>query len=145
MPIEHEVDIRQHLLRVRRWGNISTHDEAGACRDRAKDPLIVPGIPVLVDCTHIEPADSTEVIRYLADCISQIAAELRCGPLAIVVSTDVEYGMSRMYMAYTEMAHQETNVFRSEKEALDWLGKKCARIFDTAANRGLIPEPAQGV
>lgn len=121
MPIEHTVDTTNGLLRVRRWGHITTHDETRAGEERAKDPLVVPGIPVLVDCTAIEPADTTETVRYLADCSSRLAAELQCGPLAIVVATDVEFGMARMYMAYTNLSHPLTNVFRTEEAALDWL------------------------
>jgi len=29
--------------------------------------------------------------------------------------------MARMYMAYTELSHPNTNLFRSESEALEWL------------------------
>jgi len=62
MPVEHVVDFERHLLRVRRWGHISTHDETKACEDRKNDEAVVPGIPVLVDCTAVEPADSPETI-----------------------------------------------------------------------------------
>ena len=128
MPVEHWVDVPMNLLRVRRWGHISTQDESQACRDRERDPLVVPGIRVLVDCTKVEPADSVETIKYIADCTTRIAADLQCGPLAIVVSTDVEYGMARMYMAYTDRVHPETNVFRSEGDALKWLNINTAKL-----------------
>ena len=121
MPVEHTVDTDLNLLRVRRWGDISTHDEIKACEDRKRDPLVVPGIPVLVDCTGVYPADKTETIRYIADCTTRIANDLHCGPMGIVVNSDVEYGMARMYMAYTDLIHPNTDVFRSEEEALGWL------------------------
>lgn len=121
MPIEHKVDPVLGILRVRRWGDVSTQDEARACAVRAADPQVVPGIKVLVDCTGVEPPDTTEMVKYVADCTTRIAARLRCGPLAIVVKTDVEYGMANMYLAYTDLAHPDTAVFRSEEEALAWL------------------------
>lgn len=122
MPIEHRVDVNANLLRVRRWGAVSTQDEEQAFASRKSDPLIVPGIPVLVDSTGVEPPDSPEVVKYIADCTTRIAADLRCGPLAIVVATDVQFGMARMYQAFTDLAHPRTCVFRSEPEALAWLG-----------------------
>jgi hypothetical protein len=94
MPINHRID--SGWLLVERTGHISTHDEQGAIEARMKDPKIVTGIPVLVDCRKVEPADSTEVVQYLADHITSHARHLKCGPLAIVVSTDVEYGMANV-------------------------------------------------
>jgi hypothetical protein len=121
MPITHEVDVARNLMRVRRWGSITSQDEEAAARLRREDPLVVAGIKVVVDCTEVEPPDTTEVVKYLADQAAAQASRLNCGPLAIVVSSDVEYGMARMYMAYTEMEHPWTNVFRSMDEALAWL------------------------
>lgn len=123
MPIKHTVSADGKLMRVRRWGHISTHDEEKAYHERLGDPRVVPGIAVLADCTEVEPPDTTATVKYLADFTSHIAAELQCGPLAIVVSSDVEYGMARMYMAYTELRHPRTEIFRSESEALAWLAQ----------------------
>ena len=121
MPIQHMVDPETGILHVLRWGHISTHDEEGACRDRSEDPLISPGISVLVDCTKVEPADSSETVRYISDCVIKNASALQCGPVAIIVSTDVEYGMARMYMALTDLAHHNTEIFRDRDSALAWL------------------------
>jgi hypothetical protein len=124
MPIEHPVDTKTHLLRVRRWGHISLQEETQAFRERAEDPLVVPGMPVLVDCTGVLPPDSTRMIKYLADHTAKIAADLQCGPLALIVASDIEYGMARMYISYTVVEHPHTNVFRSEVEAMEWLSIK---------------------
>lgn len=121
MPIEHKVDAETGILHVRRWGHISTHDEERACRDRSRDPLFINGISVLVDCTKVDPADSTETVRYIADCVIKNASTLKCGPVAIIVSSDVEYGMARMYMAFTELAHPNTEIFRDRDSALAWI------------------------
>ena len=94
MPIEHRIDESTGILRVRRWGHISTHDERKACDERAADPKIVPGILVLVDCTAVEPPDSVEIVKYVANCATSVAAQLGCGMLAIIVAPDVEYGMA---------------------------------------------------
>jgi hypothetical protein len=128
VPIEHQVDEKTGILNVRRWGNITARDEIDALMSRAEDPLVIPGIPVLVDCREVDPPDSTEMIQYLANKIIFIAAELDCGPVAIVVSSDVEYGMARMYMALAELDHPNIDVFRSMDNALRWLNKKRHRV-----------------
>ena len=128
MPIEHTVDEKTGIMHVRRWGKITTHDEKAALEKRKNDPLVVPNIPVIVDCRKVDPPDSIEVVRYLADMATTIAAELDCGPVAIVVSSDVEYGMARMYMGLTVLKHPNTRVFRKYNNALIWLLKQSNKI-----------------
>ena len=134
MPIEHKVDEKTGIMHVRRWGAITTHDEEAAIKKRNEDQLVVPGIPVIVDCREVDPPDSSEVVRYIADMTTAIAAELDCGPLAIVVGSDVEYGMARMYMALTELKHPDTIVFRSYDNALKWLRQKSKKLSPNSSN-----------
>lgn len=134
MPIEHKVDEKTGIMHVRRWGAITTHDEEAAIKKRNEDQLVVPGIPVIVDCREVDPPDSSEVVRYIADMTTAIAAELDCGPLAIVVGSDVEYGMARMYMALTELKHPDTIVFRSYDNALKWLRQKSKKFGPNSSN-----------
>ena len=108
MPIVHTVDTSLNILRVTRSGTISTQDEDEAFRVRKVDPLVTVGIPVLVDSRDVTPSDSTEVVTYLAKVTSEIAQKLGCGPLALVVSSDVEFGMARMFMALVELKHPRT-------------------------------------
>lgn len=121
MPIEHNVDEKTRTLYVRRWGEITAHDEEIALQKRKEDPLIVPNMSVIVDCREVYPPDTTEVVQYLANKVTALVAEIDCGPVAIVVSSDVEYGMARMYMALTELKHPSTMVFRNFNKALKWL------------------------
>jgi hypothetical protein len=121
MPIFHVVDSEREILFVTRSGSILTQDEEAARRQREADPRIVPGMAVLVDCRAVEPPDSPQVVRYLADNIERLAARLRCGPVAVVVSGDAEYGMARMYQSLTDPVHPQTLVFRDYDQALRWL------------------------
>ena len=121
MPIDHIVDKKTGIMHVRRWGEITTQDEENALIKRRQDPLVVPGISVLVDCREVDPPDTTEVTNHIAARVSAIAEELHCGPVAIVVSSDTEYGMARMFVALTELKHSNKAIFRCYDEALDWL------------------------
>ena len=121
-------------MHVRRWGEITAHDEDAALIKRQQDPLVVPGISVLVDCREVDPPDATEVTNHIADRVSAMAEELYCGPVAIVVSSDVEYGMARMFIALTELKLPNTAVFRSYDEALDWLYKQFDSLFLSVNN-----------
>jgi hypothetical protein len=124
VPIEHKVNQETGVMHVRRWGAVATHDEEVALKMRRKDPLVVANMPVIVDCREVEPPDTVEVVQYIAGKTTRLAAALACGPVAIVVSSDVEYGMARMYMALTELKHSNTMVFRNYDNALKWLRKQ---------------------
>jgi len=127
MPITHRVDPHARILFVTRSGSIDSQDEKKAHRERQADPLVVPGIRVLVDCRAVEPCDSPEMVRYLADRITTLANGFQCGPVAIAVATDVQYGMARMYQALTDLSHPDTMVFQVYGEALEWLRTRAVR------------------
>ncbi len=121
MPITHRVDPDTRILFVTRSGSIDSQDEVKARRERQTDPLVVPGIRVVVDCREVNPCDSPEAVRNLADQITTLAEKLRCGPVAIVVATDIQYGMARMYQALTDLSHPDTTVFHDYGEAVEWI------------------------
>jgi hypothetical protein len=127
MPITHHVDRERNILFVTRSGAIDVREEQQAFRERGKDPLVVPGIPVLADCTEVNPPDTPAVIKYLGYLTSVIAKRSKRGPLAIVVGTDVEYGMARMYLGLTEWQSPDTEIFRSADEALEWLKRAAGK------------------
>ena len=134
MPIDHMVDTTTGVMHVRRWGKITAGQEDTALRKRREDPLVLPGIPVIVDCRDVDPPDSTELTNHIAARISALAEELNCGPVAIVVGSDVEYGMARMYAALTALTHPNTAVFRNYDEALDWLDKQSDLLLKSVSN-----------
>jgi SpoIIAA-like len=78
---------------------------------------------VLVDktqlaMTHLPQHELREIARHFA----RMSAELGNGRAAILVATDVAFGIVRMWEAYVE-GHVEfgTRAFRSRDEALAWL------------------------
>jgi hypothetical protein len=109
------------ILVLERSGTISTSDEDVNLQKRLKDVKVVPGMRVLVDSQGVVHGDSVDVVRHLAAIARATAAQLECGALALVVRSDVEYGMARMYMALTDDHHPNQAVFRSVDEALSWL------------------------
>ncbi|MBI1371862.1 MAG: hypothetical protein GC159_03760 [Phycisphaera sp.] len=126
MPITHRIAPDEGIMYVTRSGAIDTQDEIAALDARKADPDFRPGLGVLVDCRDVKPDDSVEVIHYLAKHANQHAERLRCGAVAIVVSTDVEFGMARMYEMLTEATHPHTEVFRDPDAALAWLRERLA-------------------
>jgi hypothetical protein len=121
MPVTYHVDPTTGVLHVKRSGEVSAEEDEMSFEARLADAAVMEGIPVLVDCAEIEPADSVERVHCMAERVTWNAHRLKCGPVAILVSSDVEFGMARMYMALTDHVHPHTMVFRDRHEALEWL------------------------
>ena len=133
MPVTHYVDTDRNLLFVRRSGRTSPDEEEASFRARKEDPAITPGISVFVDSRDVDPPDSPETIQRVAHNVAQNAARLQCGRTAILVATDVQYGMARMFMALTDLVHPDVEVFRDEQEALQWLTRQSEPVPGAAA------------
>jgi len=121
MPVTHYVDSKRNILFVTRSGRTNPEEEAASFHARKNDPAVSPGIPVFVDSRGVDPPDSPETIQQVAVNVAENAARLECGRTAILVGSDVQYGMARMFMALTELIHPNVEVFRDEQTALEWL------------------------
>ncbi|HRX20016.1 MAG TPA: hypothetical protein P5135_13270 [Gemmatimonadales bacterium] len=121
MPIRHTIDARAGRIRVIRSGAISLHDENDAYRARLADPLYRSGLDVLVDSREVDPPDDARTVRHVADHVARHATALRCRRVALVVGSEVMYGMARMYQILSEEWYPDTAVFRELEAAEAWL------------------------
>jgi hypothetical protein len=82
-------------------------------------------IALLVDTTRSEVLGtrSPSQIRLVAQALAPYAERIG-GRVAIVAAEDIHFGLSRMGSVYSESVGVEAEVFRTEEEALVWLGAK---------------------
>jgi len=85
-------------------------------------------IALLVDTTRSEVLGtrSPGQIRLVAQALAPYSERIG-GRCAIVATEDIHFGLSRMGSVYSESVGVETEVFRTEEEALVWLGAKANR------------------
>ena len=84
----------------------------------------------LTDVTAVTKLDlSTESINIIANlCIE--ASKVNPDPIvAIAANRDLMYGLARMYEALVDRTDWETMVFRSKKEAVEWIRKRVIEKF----------------
>jgi len=69
---------------------------------------------------------SSEETEAMINYIQQHAEKRSGGKTAILVSKDLEYGISRMARTFAELKNIpfEMEIFRSIEEAIQWLGEK---------------------
>lgn len=71
------------------------------------------------DVSHI----TSDILQKFIRRSVSFGSQHKGGRVAVFASKDLQYGLARMSKAFTEMesAPYSFNVFRSRKEALDWL------------------------
>ena len=136
MPGGYIIHSARSLVLSRAWDVLTGADLIRHARILAADPGFQPHFSQLCDMR-----DVTE-IRADAAGIRELAALNPFGAgsrRALVVASDVVFGMARMYQILTEPSPDEFELFRDFDKALDWLG-----VADAKAEllRGLSEAPA---
>jgi len=118
MPISMSIDHARRQVVARVSGpvtlaDISSHLES----ERAEG-----GLPFgeLMDGRGSQPDISPAEIREIVGILRQYGSTTRLGPTAIIVGTDLEYGMIRMLEMLAEDLC-EIRPFREQEEAESWL------------------------
>lgn len=113
MPFDYTIIPEQQLVEVRFRGAVQVNDLAEARARVTGDPAHQPGFALLIDMRDADlSVMAGENLRRRAGSPPTARA------MAILVSTDLGYGMARMY----ELASAgRVAVFRSYEEAVAWL------------------------
>jgi hypothetical protein len=119
MPADFRIEQEQRLIRTRAWGVLSDAETLTHYSEIAHHPAFDPTFNLLCDLrgvTFIEAAPHT--LRDLA----RLSTFARGTRRAFIVSVDEHFGLARMLQAFCELQGTEVGVFRSMREAHDWLG-----------------------
>jgi hypothetical protein len=129
MPIDIRVDCAEHVRYSLVTGIVTAADIVDAYERVVGDPGFDPTLNVLADTRGVERVDiSVGSVRLLAERRARDERVLRGQPrVAVVVGTDVVFGLARMYEAYRDDQGDERGdakrylVCRTMKEARQWL------------------------
>ena len=85
------------------------------------DPRFRPGMPGLIDCRGVKSLFSISDLRKTA-ADAKRRPEMRVpGRAAVLASSNLVYGLLRMYEVFSDGDPVEIRVFRKPEEALAWL------------------------
>jgi hypothetical protein len=119
MPLFSKIEKARKLV-ISTGSGVLTMADALAYQDKLQqDPEFDPSFSQLLDFTHVTKVElETEDIRRLAQ-RSLFSTDSR---RAILVSSDVAYGLARMFEVLREsLGEKGIQVFRNLDEALDWV------------------------
>jgi hypothetical protein len=123
MPIQVHVDEARGLLEIVVAGELTDSEFVETGKRYLLEPFasLPLGLFDLSDVTGISVAAESvrEIVRRVA---LHVDSRLVEGKLAIVASTDLSFGMARMYGMLRDDSPVEVRVFRKRDEAESWLG-----------------------
>jgi len=85
------------------------------------EPSFDPNLPVLVDLRQATSSMTADEILTLTQSIKHNPKTPREGRRALLVSTELMYGLFRMFEAFSADGPVAYRAFESEKEAREWL------------------------
>jgi len=121
MPLTYEIDTELGIVRITAQGTPSTQEQAALAAQWTQDPGYRPGMPILLDNRlRTEPSDKAHIAEVTTE--AQRATFLQKGTrCAVVVATDAEFGMTRMFGSLSEEKPLVTKPFRDISAAEQWL------------------------
>jgi hypothetical protein len=119
MPWDFEIDHAQRLVRVRVHGTMCDHDLLDADAALRDHPEFDPSFDQLIDLREATGSEVTTAgVQKLAQQPPLFAPSSR---RALVVSTDLGFGMARMFELLREGKSGEVRAFRELDKAREWL------------------------
>jgi len=111
----------EDMLRIVGEGDYTVRDLKDLLVAALSDPRTRPGIPTLMDIRRSEAARTTEELVSLVDFLG--SKRDRTVPLhcAVVATSDLRFGLSRMVSVYLERYGVDLRVFREIEAAELWL------------------------
>ena len=124
MPASYRIDAADQIIYSRAWGVLTDDDIATNRAALARDPAFVPTSSQLYDFSEVTAVEVTAAgVRALA----RTSPFARTARRAIVVSSDVAYGMARMYAIISDHHDDAFRIFRDQRDAIAWLHSPSAR------------------
>jgi hypothetical protein len=85
------------------------------------DPAFRPGMPGVIDCRRVKSLFSIlDLRRTAADARTRPQMQVP-GRAAVIASSNIIYGLLRMYEVFNEGNPSQTRVFREPGPAMEWL------------------------
>jgi hypothetical protein len=124
MNITFQIDTKLNTIFSKARGPISIDDLIHNAKAIQRHPKFKKNLNSLLDLSEARPAENIDfnkvnMFRDFTESIQEIRGSCK---LAIVAPEDLVFGLSRMFAILSEGLSIHTRIFRSEKEAREWLG-----------------------
>jgi hypothetical protein len=123
MPMTYTIDASQQLVRALGSGVLTDDDVMKHRQALAADPAFTAQMREISDIRSVKDFQVTPAgVRIMVAADVKMVAAGGMHKLAVVAEENVAYGMSRMYQTLGEPNIRSVGVFRTYKDAEEWLG-----------------------
>ena len=121
--IDYRIIPEQRLIAICNWGEYSVEEVTRFSLKLRSDPYFSQSYDAIVDTTDLQRPYSKDDIHELSK--PRIDINMPVGSIAVIASSDIIFGMSRMHeiISETESPHN-IYVFRDNDSALKWLDRE---------------------
>jgi hypothetical protein len=124
MAVRDRFDAEANLLLVTFEGTVGDEDLLKYARHALEGAEVPSGHDELIDLSSVEDGGeiTSQALRRVAGMFTRTDQTPERTRVAIVATTDVHYGLSRMYQAFRSESPLDLRVFRDIDQARAWLG-----------------------
>jgi hypothetical protein len=123
VPVTYTIDREARLVRIVGSGPLTDEEMAECVSALREDSCLEPDMNTLADMREIEVAFTAQGVRTMIEIMMRSAKRRSAANAAIVVSTDVAFGMGRMLELQADgIVEPSFRIFRDLAAACDWLG-----------------------
>ena len=121
MPISIQIDKKQGIVYRVIKGTVTVDEIVESFISVLESDDYHPGMKTLTDMREVIHFVTPQDVRHIAGFILEQMSTIGALKAAIVVSSDVSFGMTRMLKAHVDSGSTDIRVFREMEEATLWL------------------------
>ena len=121
MPVTYQIDEKTSIIQTRCYGNVTLSDVLNHLHALACAPNCPERLHVLLDVSESAFVPESQQLRDVSHEIGKMRDKVQFDDCAIVASSDVLFGMSRMFEVFASPWFRDIRVFRTLGEAESWL------------------------
>ncbi|HEX4343590.1 MAG TPA: STAS/SEC14 domain-containing protein [Verrucomicrobiae bacterium] len=121
MHVSRSVDPARHIVYTTITGEITVAEVRADLLRLAADSKNQPNLPGIIDMRKAEAQLTADEIQQLAGFVVSHPQVVNSTRRALLVATDVMFGLYRMFATFAGNASVEFQVFRDEQKALEWV------------------------
>ena len=122
MPITFKIDNKAGIVYTTIDGDVGTDEILDGLKGILTHPDFRPGLNGIADLRNSNLHSFSADVKRIANLLIEYAGKIGPSKTAILVSTNVTFGMTRMFQTFAEKSSIQTEIFQDLKDALQWLG-----------------------
>lgn len=126
MPVTYEIDTAHGLITTRCVGDVTLGQVIEHFRELERDPKCPSRLAVMLNLTECSSIPESNQLKPVSESIGALREKVQFDACAIIVSNEIMFGMSRMFLAFADEYFRVAQVFRNADKAKEWLSAQSA-------------------